>query len=60
MKYKVGTSYTVWVDVEADSHAEAIERAVKIDFGLTANPNVEVSLNEFDDHVVYTHEALGI
>jgi hypothetical protein len=32
MRYKVGFTYTVWVEVEADGELEAIDRAIDTEF----------------------------
>ena len=59
-KFKVGIPYTVWIDVEAESRDEATSIAVNTDYGLNCNELAQVELNEFDEVVVYTHQALGI
>ena len=44
-KFSIGITYTVWTDVEANSEAEAVNKAVNTDYDVPAH----FELNEYDD-----------
>lgn len=54
-KYNVAFQYTVWVDVEADSEEEAIEKAIEVPYNYVDvhETGATMELNEFDDPRVY-------
>lgn len=59
-KYSVGIQYTVWVDVEGATEAEAVEKAVNTPYNfydVHQLPNVKMELQEFEDPIVYLEET---
>lgn len=56
--YYVGRTYTVWVEVEAESKAEAIDNALDIvyDFVDDRDSGAQMELNEYDDPIVVDSE----
>ena len=52
--YYVGRTYTVWVEVQAESKAEAIDNALDIvyDFVDDCDSGAQMELNEYDDPIV--------
>jgi hypothetical protein len=51
-KFNVGITYTLWVEVEADSRDDAISQVVTTDYGLKCEAPATIVLNEFDDIIV--------
>jgi hypothetical protein len=58
MRYQVGFTYTVWVEVEADSESDALDKALEVeyDFQDTQNTGATLELNEFEDPIVHADE----
>jgi hypothetical protein len=52
--YYVGRTYTVWVEVQAESKAEAIDNALDIvyDFVDEHDSGAQMELNEYEDAIV--------
>jgi hypothetical protein len=52
--FSVGTTYTVWVEVEAESTEDAKNKATEVDhyFWDMNATGAEMVLNEFDDMIV--------
>lgn len=53
-KYSIGIQYTVWVDVEADSEADAIEQAVNTPYNFydVHQTGAIMELQEYVDPIV--------
>jgi hypothetical protein len=54
MRYQVGFTYTVWIEVEADNEEDALDKALEVeyDFQDTQHTGAILELNEFEDPIV--------
>jgi hypothetical protein len=53
-KYQVGWTYTVWVEVEADSPEQAFDNALAAEYNFVDvnKSGATLELNEFDDPII--------
>lgn len=53
-KYQVGWTYTVWVEVEADTPEQAFDNALAAEYNFvdTANSGATMELNEYDSPII--------
>jgi hypothetical protein len=59
MRYKVGFTYIVWVEVEADSEFEAINRALDVEYDYVdvRDTGATLELDEYSDPIVNELDA---